>query len=157
MRKAAVSWNRRKVSPYAMWVFWERWTNSRPRVQKSTGSPVAQITCVTWTYPSSRRARPDPRHSHSKTAALFDDGVDVYDLDPSLLLELEKSTCSAQKLLSCSKFDFLVAPYTWILPIQCLQSQRKEKIFHHEIVGKILIDDSRLSGIKGRGHNSDIL
>lgn len=91
-----------------------------------------------------------------KLAALGNDvtGVDVYGtVDPSLLLELEKKhgiQCSKNSL-PASKFDFLVAPVHLDSAYPMLAEARAEgkRVFsHHEIVGKILIDDSRLSGIK---------
>ncbi|MHB8101620.1 MAG: coenzyme F430 synthase [Methanosarcina sp.] len=91
-----------------------------------------------------------------KLAALGNDvtGVDVYGtVDPSLLLELEKKhgiQCSKNSL-PASKFDFLVAPVHLDSAYPMLAEARAEgkRVFsHHEIVGKILIDDSRLSSIK---------
>lgn len=91
-----------------------------------------------------------------KLAALGNDvtGVDVYGtVDPSLLLELEKKhgiQCSKNSL-PASKFDFLVAPVHLDSAYPMLaeaRAERKRVFSHHEIVGKILIDDSRLSGIK---------
>jgi len=91
-----------------------------------------------------------------KLAALGNDvtGVDVYGtVDPSLLLELEKKhgmQCSKNSL-PASKFDFLVAPVHLDSAYPMLAEARAEgkRVFsHHEIVGKILIDDSRLSDIK---------
>ncbi len=91
-----------------------------------------------------------------KLAALGNDvtGVDVYGtVDPSLLLELEKKhgmQCSKNSL-PASKFDFLIAPVHLDSAYPMLAEARAEgkRVFsHHEIVGKILIDDSRLSDIK---------
>ena len=91
-----------------------------------------------------------------KLAALGNNvtGVDVYGtVDPGLLLELEEKhgiQCSKTSL-PASEFDFLVAPVHLDSAYPMLAEARAEgkRVFsHHEIVGKILKDDSRLSGIK---------
>ncbi len=91
-----------------------------------------------------------------KLAALGNDitGVDVYGtVDPGLLLEIEKNhgiKCSKVSL-PASEFDFLVAP-VHLDPAYPMLAEAREKgiiVFsHHEIVGRILKYDSRLSGIK---------
>ncbi|HWQ45090.1 MAG TPA: coenzyme F430 synthase [Methanosarcina barkeri] len=81
-------------------------------------------------------------------------GIDVYGtVDPGLLLELEEKhgiRCSKTPL-PASGFDLLVAPVHLDSAYPMLEEARAEEIrvlSHHEIVGKILKDDSRLSGIK---------
>ena len=68
-------------------------------------------------------------------------------------MSLRKRTeYTAQKLLFLFPDSISsLRPYTWTLPIQCLQkpeTKEKESLSHHEIVGEILKNDSRLSGIK---------
>ena len=105
-----------------------------------------------------RRARPDPRrHSHSKKTCSPGNevtGIDVYGtVDPGLLLELEEKHgihCSKTPL-PASGFDLLVAPVHLDSAYPMLAEARAEGkriLSHHEIVGKILKGDSRLSGIK---------
>ena len=81
-------------------------------------------------------------------------GVDVYGtMDPGLLIELEKKNgiyCSKNSLPSFG-FDLLVAPVHLDSAYPMLSEARsngKKILSHHEIVGKILKNDSRLSGIK---------
>jgi len=91
-----------------------------------------------------------------KLAALGNDvtGVDVYGtVDPELLLEIENKhgvKCSKVSL-PASEFDFLVAPVHLDSAYPMLAEARakgKTVFSHHEIVGKILREDSRLSGTK---------
>lgn len=91
-----------------------------------------------------------------KLAVLGNDvtGVDVYGtVDPRLLLELEIKhgiKCS-KDFLPASEFDFLVVPVHLDSAYPTLAEARakgKTVFSHHEIVGKILRDDSRLSGTK---------
>lgn len=91
-----------------------------------------------------------------RLAALGNDviGVDVYGtVDPKLLLEIEKNhgiKCSKASL-PASEFDFLVVPVhlDFAYPMLARAREQGKTIFsHHEIVGKILKYDSRLSGIK---------
>ncbi len=88
-----------------------------------------------------------------KLAALgnYVTGVDVYGtVDPKLLLELEKKygiKCSKAPF-PASEFDFLIAPVHLDPGYPMLIEAREKVISHHEIVGKILNEDSRLSGIK---------
>ena len=91
-----------------------------------------------------------------KLAALGNDvtGVDVYGtVDPGLLLDIEKNhgiKCSKASL-PVSEFDFLVAPVHLdsAYPMLARAREQGKTVFsHHEIVGKILKGDSRLSGIK---------
>lgn len=81
-------------------------------------------------------------------------GIDVYGtVKPETLLELkEKYGIHSSKIpIPVSGFDLLVAPvhldsaYPMIVEAR---EQRKNILSHHEIVGKILKDDPRLSGIK---------
>lgn len=81
-------------------------------------------------------------------------GIDVYGtVDPGLLTELEEKYgihCSKTSL-PASGFDFLVAPVHLDPAYPMLAEARAEEkrvLSHHEIVGKILKDDPRLSGIK---------
>jgi len=81
-------------------------------------------------------------------------GVDVYGtVDPGLLIELEEKNgiyCSKNSLPSFG-FDLLVAPVHLDSAYPMLSEARsngKKILSHHEIVGKILKNDSRLSGIK---------
>ena len=81
-------------------------------------------------------------------------GVDVYGtVDPGLLIELEEKNgiyCSKNSLPSFG-FDLLVAPIHLDSAYPMLSEARsngKKILSHHEIVGKILKNDSRLSGIK---------
>ena len=91
-----------------------------------------------------------------KLAALGNNvtGVDVYGtVDPGLLLEIGENhgiKCSKTSL-PASEFDFLVAPVHLDSAYPMLVEAREKGITvfsHHEIVGKILKCDSRLSGIK---------
>ena len=91
-----------------------------------------------------------------KLAALGNNvtGVDVYGtVDPGLLLEIGENhgiKCSKTSL-PASEFDFLVAPVHLDSAYPMLVEAREKGITvfsHHEIVGKILKYDSRLSGIK---------
>ncbi len=91
-----------------------------------------------------------------KLAALGNDvtGVDVYGtVDSGLLLEFEEKygiKCSKASLPAL-EFDFLVAPVHLdpAYPMLAEARERGKTVFsHHEIVGKILKTDSRLSGIK---------
>lgn len=91
-----------------------------------------------------------------KLAALGNDvtGVDVYGtVDPGLLLEIEKShgIRNSRVPLHTAEFDFLVAPVhldTAYPMLAKAREQGKPVFSHHEIVGKILKTDPRLSGIK---------
>ncbi len=81
-------------------------------------------------------------------------GIDVYGtVEPGTLLELEEKhgiRCSKTPL-SSSEFDFLVAPVHLDSAYPMLveaRTQGKSILSHHEVVGKILKGDSRLSGIK---------
>src|ERR1035437_2770666 len=81
-------------------------------------------------------------------------GVDVYGtVDPGLLIELEEKNgiyCS-KNCLPSFVFDLLVAPVHLDSAYPMLSEARsngKKILSHHEIVGKILKNDSRLSGIK---------
>ena len=81
-------------------------------------------------------------------------GIDVYGtVDPGLLLELEEKHgihCSKTPL-PASGYDLLLAPVHLDSAYPMLAEARaegKRVISHHEIVGKILKGDSRLSGIK---------
>lgn len=81
-------------------------------------------------------------------------GVDVYGtVDYTLLGELEEKygiRCSKSPL-PISEFDFLIAPVHLDPAYPMLAEARSEgkKVFsHHEIVGEILKNDSKLSGIK---------
>jgi UDP-N-acetylmuramyl pentapeptide synthase len=81
-------------------------------------------------------------------------GVDVYGtVDPGLLIELEEKNgiyCSKDSLPSFG-FDLLVAPIHLDSAYPMISEARadgKKILSHHEIVGKILKNDSRLSGIK---------
>jgi len=91
-----------------------------------------------------------------KLAALGNNvtGVDVYGtVDPGLLLEIGENhgiKCSKTSL-PASEFDFLVAPVHLDSAYPMLARAREKGITvfsHHEIVGKILKHDSRLSSIK---------
>jgi UDP-N-acetylmuramyl pentapeptide synthase len=91
-----------------------------------------------------------------KLAALGNEvtGVDVYGtVDQGLLLELEEENgihCSKTPL-PVSGFDLLVAPVHLDSAYPMLAEAREEGkrvLSHHEIVGKILKKDSRLSDIK---------
>lgn len=91
-----------------------------------------------------------------KLASLGNDvsGVDVYGtVDPALFGELEKKCgirCSKAPL-PISEFDFLVAPVHLDPAYPMLaeaRSRGKKIVSHHEIVGEILKNDSRLSGTK---------
>lgn len=80
--------------------------------------------------------------------------IDVYGtVDPGLLLELEEKygiNCSKTPL-PASEFDFLVAPVHLDPAYPMLaeaRAERKKILSHHEIVGEILKNDSRLSNIK---------
>ncbi|MGB9929728.1 MAG: coenzyme F430 synthase [Methanosarcina sp.] len=80
--------------------------------------------------------------------------IDVYrTVNPDILTELETNHgihCSKVSL-PVSEFDFLVAPVHLDPAYPMLAKAREQgiRIFsHHEIVGKILKQDSRLSGIK---------
>jgi UDP-N-acetylmuramyl pentapeptide synthase len=91
-----------------------------------------------------------------KLAALGNNvtGVDVYGtVDPGLLLEIgENHGIKCSKIsLPASEFDFLVAPVHLDSAYPMLARAREKGITvfsHHEIVGKILKYDSRLSSIK---------
>ena len=81
-------------------------------------------------------------------------GVDVYGtVDPGLLIELEEKNgiyCSKDSLPSFG-FDLLVAPIHLDSAYPMISEARadgKKILSHHEIVGKLLKNDSRLSGIK---------
>jgi len=81
-------------------------------------------------------------------------GVDVYGtVNPELLIELKEKNgiyCSKNSL-STLGFDLLVAPVHLDSAYPMLTEARAEGkriLSHHEIVGKILKNDSRLSGIK---------
>jgi UDP-N-acetylmuramyl pentapeptide synthase len=81
-------------------------------------------------------------------------GIDVYGtVEPGILLELEVKYgihCSKTPL-PASGFDLLIAPvhldnaYPMLVDAR---AQGKSILSHHEIVGEILKDDSRLSGKK---------
>jgi len=81
-------------------------------------------------------------------------GIDVYGtVKPETLLELEEKYgihCSKNPL-PASGFDIIVAPvhldpaYPMLVEAR---AQKKDILSHHEIVGEILKNDSRLSGIK---------
>lgn len=81
-------------------------------------------------------------------------GIDVYGtVKPGTLIELEEKYgiyCSKIPL-PASGFDLLVAPVhldsTYPMLVEA-REQGKSVLSHHEIVGKILKGDSRLSGIK---------
>jgi UDP-N-acetylmuramyl pentapeptide synthase len=81
-------------------------------------------------------------------------GIDVYGtVDPGMLIELEEKNgiyCSKDSLPSFG-FDLLVAPIHLDSAYPMISEARadgKRIISHHEIVGKILKNDSRLSAIK---------